>query len=56
MYKASKNKRNNTQKTDKSKHILSKKGTFVFSGLVNVQLFWEGHKNLRNPAYGFDVY
>ena len=21
-----------------------------------VQLFWEGHKNLRNRPYGFDVY
>ena len=21
-----------------------------------VQLFWEGHKNLRNLPYGFDIY
>ena len=21
-----------------------------------VQVFWEGHKNLRHPPYGFDVY
>ena len=21
-----------------------------------VQLFWEGHKNLHHPPYGFDVY
>ena len=21
-----------------------------------VQLFWEGHKNLRHPPYGFDIY
>ena len=21
-----------------------------------VQLFWEGHKNLRNPPYGFDIF
>ena len=21
----------------------------------NVQLFWEGHKNLRNLPYGFDI-
>ena len=21
-----------------------------------VQLFWEGHKNLRNPPHGFDIY
>ena len=21
-----------------------------------VQLFWEGHKNLRNFLYGFDIY
>ena len=20
------------------------------------QLFWEGHKNLRHPLYGFDIY
>ena len=22
---------------------------------IKVQLFWEGHKNLRNLPYGFDV-
>ena len=21
-----------------------------------VQLFWEGHKNLHHPPYGFDIY
>ena len=28
---------------------------FCQSGF-KVQLFWEGHKNLRNRPYGFDVY
>ena len=23
---------------------------------VKVQFFWEGHKNLRNLPYGFDIY
>ena len=23
---------------------------------IKVQLIWEGHKNLRNLPYGFDVY
>ena len=24
--------------------------------LIEVQLFWEGHKNFRHPSYGFDIY
>ena len=24
--------------------------------LIKVQFFWEGHKNLRHPLYGFDIY
>ena len=24
--------------------------------LLKVQLFWEGHKNVRNPPYGFEIY
>ena len=24
--------------------------------LPKVQLFWEGHKNLRHPPYDFDIY
>ena len=24
--------------------------------VCKVQLFWEGHKNVRNRPYGFDVY
>ena len=27
-----------------------------FHLIGKVQLFWEGHKNLRNPPYGFDIY
>ena len=23
---------------------------------VKVQLFWEGHKNVRNHPYGFEIY
>ena len=23
---------------------------------IKVELFWEGHKNVRNRPYGFDVY
>ena len=23
---------------------------------IKVQLFWEGHKNLRNLPHGFDIY
>ena len=28
----------------------------TFSSYCKVQLFWEGHTNLRNLPYGFDVY
>ena len=24
--------------------------------IVKVQLSWEGHKNARNPPYGFEIY
>ena len=24
--------------------------------IVKVQLFWEGHKNVRNCFYGFEIY
>ena len=24
--------------------------------LCKVQLFWEGHKNVRNHPYGFEIY
>ena len=23
---------------------------------IKVQLFWEGHKNVRNRSYGFEIY
>ena len=23
---------------------------------IKVQLFWEGHKNVRNRPYGFEIY
>ena len=28
--------------------------THIISG--KVQLFWEGHKNVRNRPYGFEIY
>ena len=33
-----------------------KKNYLGFQPCNKVQLFWEGHKNLRNPPHGFDVY
>ena len=28
----------------------------IKKSLVKVQLFWEGHKNVRNRPYGFEIY
>ena len=28
----------------------------TFRVVVKVQLFWEGHKNVRNRPYGFEIY
>ena len=28
----------------------------VLNDPIKVQLFWEGHKNLRNLPHGFDIY
>ena len=30
--------------------------TLLSNVLVKVQLFWEGHKHLRNRPHGFDIY
>ena len=30
--------------------------TYWWRELPKVQLFWEGHKNLHHPSYGFDAY
>ena len=24
--------------------------------IIKVQFIWEGHKNMRNPHYGFEIY
>ena len=39
-----------------SSKIASKYSSFPCTLSFKVQLFWEGHKDLRHPPYGFDVY
>ena len=29
---------------------------YILSKVSKVQLFWEDHKNVHHPPYGFDVY
>ena len=29
---------------------------FTVKAIFKVQLFWEGHKNVRNHPYGFEIY
>ena len=41
------------QLTISSHHFLV---DFLRNHLIKVQLFWEGHKNLRNLPHGFDIY
>ena len=37
--------------------IAAEHDTYMFILLdIKVQLFWEGHKNLRNLPHGFDIY